>query len=212
MAGLNSHGQDTDGSLSPRKLKLATANMAALRDALIETMLLDEAQFRRQLPDLVETHQLRNVDPDPADESPADILQSLGALKSGSVTPFERKTIAKMVRLGTAPLGLTLTGPAYQDNPLRYATRTFREMTGYSLPALRGENLRLLQGPATDPDSIATLQEGIDIWEQRTVDLWNYRADGTRFKNRVTIVPLTGPDGSITNWLGVQEAIDTADS
>ena len=212
MAGLNSHRQDTDGSLSPRKLKLATANMAALRDALIETMLLDEEQFRRQLPDLVETHQLRNVDPDPADESPADILQSLGALKSGSVTPFERKTIAKMVRLGTAPLGLTLTGPAYQDNPLRYATRTFREMTGYSLPALRGENLRLLQGPATDPDAIATLQEGIDIWEQRTVDLWNYRADGTRFKNRVTIVPLTGPDGSITNWLGVQEAIDTADS
>ncbi|WP_228841695.1 hypothetical protein [Haloarcula sp. CBA1127] len=66
-------------------------------------------------------------------------------------------------------------------------------MTGYSLAALRGENLRLLQGTATDPESVATLQEGIDIWEQRTVELWNYRADGTRFRNRVTIVPLTGP-------------------
>lgn len=185
--------------------------MAALRDALVETMLLSEEGFRRQLPDLVETHQLRSVDPEPADESPADILRDLDGVEPGSVTPFEREYIAKMVRLGTAPLGLTLTGPAYQDNPLRYATQTFREMTGYSLASLRGENLRLLQGPATDPDAVATLQEGIDIWEQRTVELWNYRADGTRFRNRVTIVPLTGTDGSITNWLGVQKAIATPD-
>ncbi|KAA9404380.1 PAS domain-containing protein [Haloarcula sp. CBA1131] len=186
--------------------------MAELRDALIETMLLDDERFRQRLPGLVETHQLRTVDPHPADESPADIFQNLDALKLGSVTAFERKIIRKMVRLGTAPLGLTLTGPAYQDNPLRYATQTFREMTGYSLTALHGKNLRLLQGPATDLEAVATLQEGIDIWEQRTVELWNYRADGTRFKNRVTIVPLTGPDGSITNWLGVQKAIGTADS
>ncbi|AEM59158.1 histidine kinase (plasmid) [Haloarcula hispanica N601] len=134
--------------------------MAALRDALIETMLLDEERFRRRLPDLVETHKLRSVDPDPTGESPADILQNIDALNPDSVTPFERKIIAKIVRLGTAPLGLTLTGPAYQDNPLRYATQTFREMTGYSLAALRGENLRLLQGPATDPESVASLQGG----------------------------------------------------
>lgn len=186
--------------------------MATLRDAVIEAMLLDETGFRRRLPDLVETHQLRSVDPEPADEPPAAVLQNLNGIESELVTPFERGYIVKMARLGAAPLGLTLTGPAYQDNPLRYATRTFRELTGYSLATLQDENLRLLQGPATDPDAVATLQEGIDIWERRTVDLWNYRADGTRFKNRVTIVPLSGVDGSITNWLGVQEAIDTAES
>ncbi len=212
MVGPSSHMQDTDGSLCLRRLGLATPNMAALRDALIETMLLDEEQFRRRLPDLVDTHQLRTVDPDHAGDSPAGIIRALDGFETGSVTPFERGYIAKMVRLGTAPLGLALTGPAYQDNPVRYATQTLQEMTGYSLATLRGENLRLLQGPATDPEAVATLQEGIDIWERRTVELWNYRADGTRFKNRVTIVPLTGPDGSITNWLGVQEAIDTADS
>lgn len=185
--------------------------MATLRDALIELMLLDEEGFRRRLPDLARTHQLRSVDPQPAEESPADVLRDIDGVEPDSLTPFEQGYVARMARLGTVPLGLTLTGPAYQDNPLRYATRTFREMTGYSLSALRGENLRLLQGPATDSDAIATLREGIDIWEQRTVELWNYRADGTRFRNRVTIVPLTGADGSITNWLGVQSAITTAD-
>ncbi|WP_434531787.1 PAS domain-containing protein [Haloarcula sp. NS06] len=212
MARLSGHRPDTDGSLCHRRLDQLTANMASLRDVLIETMLLDEEQFRRRLPDLVETHNLQSVDPEPADESPAALLQDFKGFEPTSVTGFEREYIAKMVRLGTIPLGLTLTGPAYQDNPVRYATQTFQEMTGYSLAALRGENLRLLQGPATDSDAIATLQEGIDIWEQRTVELWNYRADGTHFKNRVTIVPLTGPDGSITNWLGVQEAIDTPNS
>ncbi|EMA11149.1 PAS domain-containing protein [Haloarcula marismortui] len=186
--------------------------MAPLRDALIDCMLLDEERFCRRLPDIVETHNLQSVDLELADESPTDILQDLDGFEPSSVTAFERERIARMVRLGTVPLGLTLTGPAYQDNPVRYATQTFQEMTGYSLAALRGENLRLLQGPATDADAIATLQEGIDIWEQRTVELWNYRADGTRFRNRVTIVPLTGPDGSITNWLGVQKAIDTPDT
>lgn len=193
-------------------IELSTATMAALRDALIEIMLLDEAGFRRQFPALVETHQLQSVDPESADRSSTARLRDLDGFEPGSVTAFERERIARMACLGTAPLGLTLTGPAYQDNPLRYATRTFRELTGYSLTALRGENLRLLQGPATDPEAVATLQEGIDIWERRTVELWNYRADGTRFKNRVTIVPLTGPDGSIVNWLGVQRAIGTADS
>lgn len=183
MAGLSSHRQSIDGSLCSRELELATANMAALRDALIETMLLDEEQFRRRLPDLVDTHQLQDVDLDYASESPPDVLRDLDAFETGSVTPFEREYIAKMVLLGTVPLGLTLTGPAYQDNPVRYATQTFRKMTGYSLATLRGENLRLLQGPATDPGAVATLQEGIDIWEQRTVELWNYRADGTRFRN-----------------------------
>ncbi|KAA9396166.1 PAS domain-containing protein [Haloarcula sp. CBA1130] len=186
--------------------------MAALRDALVEVMLLDEAGFRRRLPGLVDTHQLRSVGPKPVDRSVTARLRDLDGFEPRSVTEFERERIARMACLDTVPLGLTLTGPAYQDNPLRYATQTFRELTGYSLAALRGENLRLLQGPATDQEAVATLQEGIDIWEQRTVELWNYRADGTRFKNRVTIVPLTGPDGSVTNWLGVQKAIGTADS
>ena len=80
---------------------------------LIELMLLDEEGFRRRLPDLARTHQLRSVDPQPAEESPADVFRDIDGVELDSLTQFERGYAARMARLGTVPLGLTLTGPAY---------------------------------------------------------------------------------------------------
>jgi PAS domain S-box-containing protein len=177
--------------------------MESHRASLIECLTADEDAFSDRLTDAVETHDIDGVDPGAEPSVPEDLPESV----LGDLTPFERRMVARMDCFDTAPLGLTLTGPAYQDNPVRYATTTFRELTGYSLSDLRGENLRLLQGPDTEGEAVADLYEAIDIWEQMTVELWNYRKDGTRFRNRVTVVPLHGPDGTITNWLGVQEDV-----
>jgi PAS domain S-box-containing protein len=119
----------------------------------------------------------------------------------------DRDLVWRCYLLDHAPLGLTVCGPAYRDTPILYATRTMRAITGYSHDELRGENPRLLQGPATDPDAVADLAEAIDIWEPVTVDLWNYRRDGSRFRNRLSLVPLADDTGTIANWLGVQEAV-----
>lgn len=110
--------------------------------------------------------------------------------------------------LDHAPLGLTICGPAYRDTPILYATRTMRAITGYSLDDLRGENPRLLQGPETDADAVTDLREAVDIWEPVTVELWNYRKDGSRFRNRLSLVPLPDETGTVGNWLGVQAAVD----
>lgn len=103
---------------------------------------------------------------------------------------------------------ITLSGPAYQDNPILYANQTFRDMTGYPLGDLVGENPRLLQGPETEQAPVADLREALDIWEPVTVELTNYRNDGTPFRNRVSLVPLDDETGTITNWVGVQEVVD----
>jgi PAS domain-containing protein len=120
----------------------------------------------------------------------------------------ERRLVWRLWTLDTAPVGLTLSGPAYADNPIRYATRTLREVTGYTLADLRGENPRLLQGPATEPDRVAALREAVASWNEVTVEVTNHRADGTPFRNRVTLVPLSGADGTVTHWLGVQERVE----
>ncbi|MFB6194408.1 MAG: PAS domain-containing protein, partial [Halobaculum sp.] len=103
-----------------------------------------------------------------------------------------------------APLGVTLAGPAYHDNPVVYATRTLREMTGYSLTDLHGENLRLLQGPETEASAVDSLRDALRAWDPITVELTNYRADGTPFRNRVSLVPVAAPDGTVDHWFGVQ--------
>ena len=109
--------------------------------------------------------------------------------------------------LAAAPIGVVLTGPAYQDNPVLYANCATRRLTGYSLAELRGGNLRRLQGPQTDPDPVGALREAIRGWSRVTVELRNYRADGTPFVNRVSLVPVPAADGTVEHWFGLQAAV-----
>jgi len=127
---------------------------------------------------------------------------------AGDLNARDRELLDRVRRFDTAPLGLTLTGPAYRDTPILYASRTLRELTGYSLDELHGENPRLLQGPDTDPDALERLHEAVDIWSEATVELRNYRRDGTPFRNRLTIVPVSSTSGTIDNWIGIQAAVD----
>ena len=127
-----------------------------------------------------------------------------------ALTERDRRLIGRVRLLNTAPVGVTLCGPAYRDTPILYVNRTFRDRTGYSLDELRGRNPRLLQGPRTDPAAVAKLREAVSIWEPVTVDVWNHRRDGTPFLNRVSLRPLSGDDGTVTHWVAVQAAVQAA--
>jgi PAS domain S-box-containing protein len=120
----------------------------------------------------------------------------------------ERRLVWRLWTLDTAPLGLTLTGPAFADNPVVYATRTLRDLTGYTAADLLGENPRLFQGPETEREAVTDLREAVASWNEVTVTVTNTHADGTSFRNRVTLAPLSGTDGTVTHWLGVQERVE----
>lgn len=178
-----------------------------LRSALVDALALDSDDFR----DRVEAFTDRHDVPEPrralAETTPKtfdgpEVLDDYGTLPRHT-----RELVWRLWLFDTAPVGLTVTGPAYEDTPLVYATRTFRELTGYSMAELRGENPRLLQGPETATDSVDDLREAISIWTPVTVELRNYRRDGTPFRNRVSLVPIAGEDGTIRNWIGVHAAV-----
>ena len=169
----------------------------------------DDEAARDRLDGLVARHELEpELRGDDADTAGSDVSRDRA---SGADDPplgdADRRRIDRVRALDTAPVGVTLCGPAYRDTPILYANRTFRALTGYSLEALRGENPRLLQGPRTEPESVAALREAVSIWEPVTVEVWNHRRDGTPFLNRVSLRPLPGADGTITHWAAVQEAV-----
>lgn len=120
----------------------------------------------------------------------------------------ERRLVWRLWTLDTAPLGLTLTGPAFADNPVVYATRTLRDLTGYTAADLLGENPRLFQGPETEREAVTDLREAVASWNEVTVTVTNTHADGTSFRNRVTLAPISGTDGTVTHWLGVQKRVE----
>ena len=118
-------------------------------------------------------------------------------------TELERRNKA----IEEAPIGVTMTDPRQEDNPLVYANDRFLELTGYSHEEVIGWNHRELQGPATREEPVERLRAAVDAEEPATVELRNYRADGTMFWNRVTVAPIHDETGTVTNWVGFQEDV-----
>jgi PAS domain S-box-containing protein len=169
------------------------------RDALVAVD-ADPGAFRDRLSAFVDEHDIEAASPPPGADHPTDRTE-------------REATLVKRVRaFDDAPLGLTLTGPAYRDTPIVYVNRWFREWTGYSLDELRGRNPRLFQAPDPDGeagtdcrDARADFREALSTWSRVTVELRNRRRDGTPFVNRVTLRPLFGDAGTVTHWIAAQE-------
>jgi len=101
-----------------------------------------------------------------------------------------------------APVGVTISDPEREDNPIIYLNERFESMTGYS--DVIGENCRFLQGAETSPDTRAELREAIDENRPVSVDILNYRKNGRKFWNRLDVAPVHDDDGAVTNYVGFQ--------
>ncbi|WP_372911072.1 PAS domain-containing protein [Salinigranum sp.] len=119
----------------------------------------------------------------------------------------EHDLFVKNRAMDAAPIGITITDPSLPDNPIVYVNEQFERLTGYSEAEIRGVNHRILQGRETDPGVVDTLRRAIDAAEPVTVELRNYRKDGTAFWNRVSVAPIFEEDGTVTNFVGFQQDV-----
>ena len=102
-----------------------------------------------------------------------------------------------------APVGITISDPSLPDNPLIYVNEAYERLTGYSREEVVGRNCRLLQGPGTREEPVAEMRRAIDAGERVSVELRNYRKDGTEFWNRVDVAPIYEA-GEVVNYVGFQ--------
>ncbi len=103
--------------------------------------------------------------------------------------------------------GILFTDAVRPDHPIVYANPAFERMTGYRLSDIIGNNCRFLQGPKTDPAAIKQLRQAVAEERSCSVELLNYRADGTTFWNAVSIAPLHDESGKVTHFVGVQSDV-----
>jgi PAS domain S-box-containing protein len=103
--------------------------------------------------------------------------------------------------------GVTIADARLDDNPLIYANAGFARLTGYSIEEVLGRNCRFLQGPDTDRNTLERLRSAIRQKQACTVQLLNYRKDGTLFWNRLSITPVRGASGDVTHFIGVQSDV-----
>lgn len=80
--------------------------------------------------------------------------------------------------------------PDLTDLPIIFASDGFCKFTGYQYDEIEGRNCRFLQGPETKREEVDCIREAIQNEVERSVNLLNYRKDGTPFVNEFFISPL----------------------
>lgn len=100
--------------------------------------------------------------------------------------------------------GILITDPTLPDNPIVYASRGFEGITGYTSLSVLGQNCRFLQGKDTDPDAVRAMREAIEAGREFSVEILNYKLDGSPFWNALFITPVRDDDGRLMHFVGVQ--------
>jgi PAS domain S-box-containing protein len=102
---------------------------------------------------------------------------------------------------------VVISDPALPDTPIIFTSNDFEEQTGYSPQEVLGRNCRFLQGPDTDPNAIEAIRHAIAAETRITIDILNYRKDGTKFWNRLRIRPVFDKKGKLKYFVGNQNPI-----
>lgn len=97
-----------------------------------------------------------------------------------------------------------IADPSLPDSPIVFASDGFLELTGYGRYEVLGRNCRLLQGPGTDPATLAELSAAVKARRECTVRLLNYKKGGDAFWNMLTVAPMRDAGGVARFLIGVQ--------
>ncbi len=103
--------------------------------------------------------------------------------------------------------GILISDAVDPDQPIRYVNPAFERITGYSAEEAVGRNCRFLQGDDTAQPEIETLRNALQKGDPCTVQLRNYRKNGSMFWNSLSIAPVRNDTGSITHFIGIQNDI-----
>ena len=104
-------------------------------------------------------------------------------------------------------MSVVISDPSLPDNPMIFVSDEFENQTGYSPDEAVGRNCRFLQGPETDPHAVEAIRNALNAQTRFTIDILNYRKDGSSFVNRLRIRPIYDGDGRLMFFAGAQNPI-----
>lgn len=99
-----------------------------------------------------------------------------------------------------------LAGP--EGPRITYVNAAFEKMTGYTAREIIGKTPRVLQGPKTNPETIALMHRQLKGFKRVDVDIINYNKNGEEFWVNLSIAPIKDSRGEYTNFISVQREIN----
>ena len=99
---------------------------------------------------------------------------------------------------------MVVTDPRQPDNPIVFANGAFFDLTQYADKDVIGRNCRFLQGPQTDRRTVDEVRHALEAQRPVSVDILNYKADGTPFWNALFIGPVFDEEGKLLYYFASQ--------
>jgi PAS domain S-box-containing protein len=101
------------------------------------------------------------------------------------------------VRLTRMPM--LVTDATLPGNPIVFANNAFVELSGYTMEELVGQDPHFLNGPGTSPQAIRQYTRSMEERRDETLEIQQYRKDGTPFRAMLFASPLNDGQGTVTN-------------
>jgi PAS domain S-box-containing protein len=110
---------------------------------------------------------------------------------------------------GHESVSFCISDPDAIDLPIIFASDGFCKLTGYSADEIEGKNCRFLQGSGTKQEDVSRIRNAIIEKSDASVNLLNYRKDGTPFVNEFFICPLHDSNSKLVYFIGIQAPVDS---
>merc|ERR1719502_1225695 len=110
----------------------------------------------------------------------------------------------------TYPACIVISDMSMPGNPMFFVNQEFARVTGYDKSEAQGRNCRFLQGPRTEPQSVAVIQDTLRRGVDCHVKITNYRKDGALFENLLTMRPVHDSNGVYRYCIAVQYEMSKA--
>jgi PAS domain S-box-containing protein len=134
-------------------------------------------------------------------------------LEVSTARPFEHQKelcekdailVAMFNSKGHEHVSYCICDPDHKDNPIIFASDGFCAFTGYANDEIEGRNCRFLQGKDTRKEDVDRIRAAVKKEEPVSVNLLNYRKDGTSFVNEFFMSPLRDESSKVLYFIGVQ--------
>jgi len=103
----------------------------------------------------------------------------------------------------TLPVMFLVSDMSMAGNPLLFVNKEFCNVTGYSKEEVLGQNCRFLQGPETEPASVAVIQHSLRQLEDCQVMITNYCKNGETFSNLLSLRLIADSNAVLRFCVGV---------
>jgi diguanylate cyclase (GGDEF)-like protein/PAS domain S-box-containing protein len=92
---------------------------------------------------------------------------------------------------------------ARADRRLEFCNLAFTEITGFVGKDIFGKSCRFMQGAETDQKVVQAIGKALDDGRIFSAEILNYKKNGEKFWNFLTILPFFGLGGQLTHYIGI---------